>query len=146
MIPDSAAEARAIRVVVCLLVFGLLGLTYTRAFTVRTMQAVVSIVPLVAGVGVSALALVGQNQNAYYDYYAGLMIVLFFVHALLRLRFVYATAVSLAIVGLYQLVTLLAIPTPLPVLAPPCLGREDLKALTSRGLPHLIGTPQRRSG
>lgn len=116
MIPGSADEARVIRAVVCLVLLGLVALTYTRHFRPSTMQRIVSLVPLVAGVGVAALAFVAQDENAYYDYYAGLMIVLFFVHALLRLRFVYATTVSLALVGSYHLVTVLAIPTPSHVL------------------------------
>ncbi|MEP0547889.1 MAG: PP2C family protein-serine/threonine phosphatase [Rhodothermales bacterium] len=116
MIPDSLAEVRVIRVVVCSLLLVLLGVTYTRAFTARTMQRIVSLVPLVAGIGAAVLAYVGQDPNGYYDYYAGLMLILFYVHALLRLRFVYATAVSWAIIGIYYLVTLLLIPTPLHVL------------------------------
>jgi hypothetical protein len=115
MVPDSVGEARLIRVVVCLVLLALFGLTFTRRFRPATMQPLVSLVPLVAGAGVTALALVAQNENAYYDYYAGLMIVLFFVHALLRLRFLYASAVSWALIGAYQLVTILAIPTPLHV-------------------------------
>jgi uncharacterized membrane protein YkgB len=116
MIPDSVGATRVIRVAVCLVLLGLAALTYTRHFRPRTMQPLVSLVPLVAGVGVAALALVAQDENAYYDYYAGLMIVLFFIHSLLRLRFAYAAVVSWALVGSYHLVTVLAIPTPPHVL------------------------------
>lgn len=116
MVPDSAGEVRLLRVVVCLVLLALFGLTYTRHFRPRTMQPFISLVPIVAGVGVTVLALIAQNENAYYDYYAGMMIILIFVHALLRLRFVYASAVGWAIIGLYQLVTIVAIPTPLAVL------------------------------
>jgi len=116
MIPDSFGAVREIRVLVCLMLLALFGLTYTRHFRPGTMQHFVSLVPFVAGFGVAALALVAQDENAYYDYYAGLMIVLFFIHALLRLRFVYAAAVGWALVGSYHLVTVLAIPTPPHVL------------------------------
>ncbi len=116
MIPDSVMEIRTIRIVVCAVILGLFGVTYTRRFTVRSMQGIVSLVPLVAGIGVSVMAFVGQDPNGYYDYYAGLMLILFYVHSLLRLRFVYASAVSWAIIGLYQAVTLLLVPTPFHVL------------------------------
>ena len=116
MISEGLAEVRAVRVVVCLVILLLFGATFTRRFTARTMQGVVALVPLAGGTAVSAMALLGQDPNGYYDYYAGLMLVLFYVHALLRLRFVYATAVSWAIITLYHAVTFAAIPTPPHVL------------------------------
>ncbi len=112
MITDGLGSIRLVRFTACALILALFGVTFTRAFTVRSMQGIVGLVPLVAGVAVSAMALLGQDPNGYYDYYAGLMLVLFYIHALLRLRFVYATAVSWAVIGLYHLVTLAAIPTP----------------------------------
>lgn len=112
MVPDSAPVIRIVRVVVCAVLLGLLGLTFTRHFTARSMQRIVGLVPFVGGLGVPLMAYLGQDANNYYDYYAGLMLVLFYIHALLRLRFVVATALSWGLIAAYQLVTALLVPTP----------------------------------
>jgi hypothetical protein len=101
MVPDAAPALHAIRAVVCTFVAGVLALTFTRRFTIRNFQWWLASVPLAAGLGVAAFVAVGQDVNGYYDYYAGQMLILFYVHALLRLRFVWASAVSAVLIGLY---------------------------------------------
>jgi serine phosphatase RsbU (regulator of sigma subunit) len=101
MVPHAAPALHAIRAVVCVFVAGVLALTFTRRFTIRNFQWWLASVPLVAGLGVAAFVAVGQDVSGYYDYYAGQMLILFYVHALLRLRFVWASAVSAVLIGLY---------------------------------------------
>src|SRR5690554_4187626 len=74
MITDGLAGVRLVRFTACALILALFGVTYTRHFTVRSMQGIVGLVPFVAGVAVSVMALIGQDPNGYYDYYAGLML------------------------------------------------------------------------
>ncbi|HET6569265.1 MAG TPA: SpoIIE family protein phosphatase, partial [Rhodothermales bacterium] len=116
MVPGSLHMVRAIRLVVCLFVFGVFLFSYAGAF-VRRMQIYVTLVPLVAGVGVLAMILAAEHVNSYYDFYAGIMLILFYVHALLRLRFVYAAAVSWALVLGYVFLSVVVVPTPAPFLA-----------------------------
>ncbi|MDX1530002.1 MAG: SpoIIE family protein phosphatase [Rhodothermales bacterium] len=112
MVPESAGTIRVIRAVVCGLLLGFIGFTYTRRFTPRSMQAAIAVVPVIGGAGLAVMAFVGQDPNAYYDYYAGLMLILVYVHVLLRLRFVWATAVSGFVIALYLAVTEALLDTP----------------------------------
>ena len=100
MIPDSVMEIRTIRIVVCAVLLGLLGGdVHARASRSGRCSGSSASSRSSPASGSSVMAYVGQDPNGYYDYYAGLMLILFYVHALLRLRFVYATAVSWAIIG-----------------------------------------------
>jgi len=106
MVPDAAPYLHFIRAAVCTYIAGVLALTFTRGFGVRNWQVIVSSVPLAAGLGVATFVGVGQDLNGYYDYYAGQMLILFYVHALLRLRFVWAWAVSAVLIGMYVVASL----------------------------------------
>jgi len=112
MVPESAAAAMTVRAIVCSLLLSWIGFSFSGVFNSRTMQPALALVPLIAGAGVAALALVAQDPSGYYDYYAGLMLVLFYVHALLRLRFLWATAVSVIIIAMYSLTTAFFLVTP----------------------------------
>lgn len=82
-----------IRVLVFLVILGIIGWSYRKNF-IRYMQAAISIVPLLAGVGVAVMILIIQSEEGYNQYYVGLIIIFIYIHVLLRLRFIYATAVS----------------------------------------------------
>ncbi len=67
----------------------------------KHMQLCISIVPLVAGLGLSFMILHLQSNETYNQYYVGYILIFIYVHVLLKLRFVYATAVSWAIFFLF---------------------------------------------
>jgi serine phosphatase RsbU (regulator of sigma subunit) len=68
----------------------------------KYLQLTMSLVILVAGSGVVAMLLIAE-QSGWHGYYGGLILTLIYAHALLRLRFIYATLTSWALVGLYAL-------------------------------------------
>ena len=86
-------ELLTIRVIVFLVILGVIGWSYRRSF-LRLMQPAISLVPLIAGIGVAFMILVIQSEEGYNQYYVGLIIIFIYIHVLLRLRFVYATGVS----------------------------------------------------
>ena len=105
MVPGALAEVLLVRGVVCALLLSLFLVSLTPRFR-QHMQQVLALVSLVGGLGVAALIAVAQDADRYYDYYAGLVLILFFVHVLLRLRFVWAAAVGWALVAVYNGVAL----------------------------------------
>ena len=112
--PESAAQIRTIRLVVCLVSAGILAFTFTGAFR-RHFQASMAATGLFGGLAIVAMIPVSGAVAGYYDYYIGLVLVLVYVHVLLRLRFVVATAVGLVIVAAY-LIAAFAVETPLAIL------------------------------
>ncbi len=80
-------------------------------------QELMVLVSLVGGLGIVAMIAVAQPP-ASHSYYAGLMLVLVFIHTLSRLRFLPAIAVSSLLVFAYEAVALLGGPTPAEVLLP----------------------------
>ncbi len=82
----------SIRVLVFLVILGIIGWSYHRSF-IRYMQPAISLVPLIAGLGVAIMILIIQSEERYNQYYVGFIIIFIYIHVLLRLRFVYATAV-----------------------------------------------------
>lgn len=60
----------------------------------KYMQEAISIVPLLAGFGVSMMIVIVPNSEVYNQYYVGFILIFIYVHVLLRLRFIYATVVS----------------------------------------------------
>src|SRR5690606_812282 len=107
MVPDSFEAVRVIRIGVCAFLGLAIGYTFAPSFP-RRMQPVLASVALVGGFGVVAMTAVAQSPNGYYDYYAGVMLLLVYVHVLLRLRFVVASAVGAVIIGAYLAAAVLA--------------------------------------
>jgi len=112
--PESASQIRFIRVVMCVVSLGIFAFTFAPAFR-RHFQATMAATGLFGGLAIVAMIPVSHTVAGYYDYYIGLVLVLVFVHVLLRLRFIVATAVGLVIVTAYLIVAL-AVDTPLPIL------------------------------
>lgn len=86
------------------LVFGVILLvvawSYRKSFK-KHMQLAISIVPLVAGAGLALMILTLQSDETYNQYYVGFILIFIYVHVLLKLRFIYATAISWAIFLLF---------------------------------------------
>ena len=103
LVPSSYLEVRMIRITVCVLLA--LGVAYTFAPSFRkTMQAALAVTPLVGGFGVVSMVFFCQTVDGYYQYYVGLMLILIYVHVLLRLRFVVASAVGGVLIAAYLIV------------------------------------------
>ena len=100
MVPASFETIQRIRLVSCGLLVLCLVFTFSPLFR-RWMQGFLTVPPLIAGLSVTVMAVVGQGTDGYYDYYAGVLVVLIFVHVLLRLRFVVASAVGGVLIGVY---------------------------------------------
>lgn len=79
--------------------------SYRKSFK-KYMQIGISIVPLVAGAGLALMILTLQSEETYNQYYVGFILIFIYVHVLLKLRFVYATAVSWFIFSLYVIASI----------------------------------------
>ncbi|MDX1419332.1 MAG: ATP-binding protein [Rubricoccaceae bacterium] len=123
-VAGAAVESvRAIRVVVCVALA--LGIGATFVVPQRFALVPAAVVALLGGLGVAGMTAAVQHAhhlaghaldaplapNGYY--YAGVMLILVYVHALLRLRFVVATAVGAAMVVAYLAVESLHAPRPM---------------------------------
>ena len=112
--PVALAEVRAVRIAVCVLV--VLGIAVTYAPRLRRWVWPAEAVALAAGFGVVAMEWVVQHAvhatptstvepggllilDGYY--YSGMMLVLIYVHVLLRLRFMTASAIGAVLIALY---------------------------------------------
>jgi len=93
MVPETFRTIQLIRAAGCALLLICIAGTFTDAFR-RRMQAALVLPPLIIGAAITTMLVVGQGADGYYDYYAGLILVLIFVHVLLRLQFVLASAVG----------------------------------------------------
>jgi HPt (histidine-containing phosphotransfer) domain-containing protein len=73
----------------------------------KYMQAVLSVIGFILGFGiVMMIGFTVESELGFKFYYAGLMLVLMWVYALARIRFVYATAVSWLITFSYEIVAI----------------------------------------
>jgi len=89
--------------VVCPALTATLLLTFSPYFK-RYMQIILSIIGLLAGVGiVSIIGVSVDTELGFKYYYAGLMLVLMWVYTLVRLRFNYATIISWLITFSYEI-------------------------------------------
>lgn len=89
-----------IRIFVALWIGMVLILSYKPSFS-DYFQFWVATVPIMAGLGVSLMIILFQEKGSYHDYYVGVMLIFFYTHALLRLRFVWATLTGLILFGMY---------------------------------------------
>ena len=112
--PESAAQIRFIRLVMCVVSAGIFAFTFTQVFR-RYFQATMAATGLFGGLAIVAMVPVSGTVAGYYDYYIGLVLVLVFVHILLRLRFILATTVGLVIVAAYVIAAVM-VDTPWPIL------------------------------
>ncbi|HEX9951509.1 MAG TPA: ATP-binding protein [Rubricoccaceae bacterium] len=120
--PLAFAEVRSVRIVVCLIVAAAIAMTYHARLRRLVQPEVVG--ALVGGLGVVAMEWamfhatgvartpIPSDELVIGDgyYYAGMMLILIYVHVLLRLRFVTATAIGAGLIGLYLAVAALHTP------------------------------------
>lgn len=100
IVPDEAAGIWFIRYGVFPLGLAVLGLSFTRWFR-PVMQWMLSAFAVIGGLGIVAMISIADPPGAY-QYYAGLVLVIFWIFTLLQLRFPYATAACLVIVVGYE--------------------------------------------
>ncbi|NNF58602.1 MAG: hypothetical protein HKN04_10200 [Rhodothermaceae bacterium] len=100
LVPSSLMEVRLVRAGACAVLA--LGIAYTFAPSFRrSMQVALAAVPLLGGLGVVAMVAFAQTADGYYQYYVGLTLILVYVHVLLRLRFIVASAVGGVLIAAY---------------------------------------------
>ncbi len=104
VVPVHKTEVWFIRyAIVCPLLAIAFALTYTGIF-IRYMQSIMTVVSFFAGFGI--VVMIGftfETELGFKFYYAGLMLVIMWIYALVRLRFMYATAVSWVITITYEI-------------------------------------------
>lgn len=82
----------------------MIALSYVKRME-RYIQVALLVMGVITGVGIVAmLAFAKESEPGYDFYYAGLMLVIFGIYTILRLRFHYAIVSSLAIVAAYEYV------------------------------------------
>lgn len=101
-LPESVSlfHLLMIRAVVFMVIAVIIALSFQDVFK-RYFQFFVSLVPISAGLGVAWMILLVQNSSGYDEYYVGVMIIFFYIHVLLRLRFIYATLVGWSLIAIY---------------------------------------------
>ena len=111
VIPEALVIAWTIRyAVVAPLLIGIIALTYSPAFA-RISQMVLAAGTLIGGIGIIVMiAFARWPGNSLY--YVGLVLVMIYCSSLVRLRFLYATAICLLLVALYQLAAIWINPIP----------------------------------
>ena len=115
IVPEGAPWIWLIRYgLVCPLGLGVLALTFARRFE-SIMQQTLSAYAIVGGLAIVAMIAVADPAGGDL-YYAGLLLVIFWVYTLLQLRFVYATGACLVIVLGYEIVAIWVKDTPIEIL------------------------------
>ena len=113
--PDIKAEAWFIRyAIITPLAIAVLAFSFSRHFR-RYQQQVVSLLSLAGGAGI--VVLIGlTHEQAPYLHFAGLLLVFMTTYTAFKLRFLYATFVGWAIIGMYEVSALWLHPPKLQVL------------------------------
>ncbi len=105
VVPVHKQEVWFIRyAIVCPLLAAAFVLTFT-GFFIKYMQIIMTVISFFAGFGI--VVMIGftlESELGFKFYYAGLMLVLMWIYALVRLRFIYASAVSWVITITYEVV------------------------------------------
>jgi len=115
IVPDKLMEFWIIRYgVVCPVLLTLCLVTGTKAF-LRMSQFILAFGMLVPGLGILVMVAIA-NAPGNHLYYAGLLLVIIYCSSLSILRYVYAAAITVTLVGLYQYVALVVNPIPSEVL------------------------------
>ncbi len=91
-------------VVVPLLIL-LFAASFLNAFR-KYMQPLTALVSMAAGLGILAIISIASEAEGKFYYYAGLILVIMWTYTLVRLRFIYATAVCWILVIIYELINL----------------------------------------
>jgi hypothetical protein len=110
IMPSMVWKITAIRVTSILFFLGVLYLTFT-AWGFKHFQFLMSVVVLFASTGIIGMILLSESTGGYL-YYAALILAIIYAHNLLRLRFIYATFTTWAVIWFYAIATLLLETTP----------------------------------
>jgi|GEM_PF-1177057 len=102
--PEVVTELMMIRIASCLMFIGSIYLTYTK-WGVRNFQFMMSMVVVLAGLGIIGMILVSESIGGYH-YYAGLLLAIMFAHGLLQMRFIYATITTWFVIWTYITATI----------------------------------------
>jgi hypothetical protein len=94
----------------CPIIFLIWALSFTASFR-RYAQLALMIMVFAAGTGIVAMTVI-TPPPVNYLYHAGLILVLMFAFSFVRLRFVYSSLVSIAIVAIYLITTVIVGTTP----------------------------------
>ena len=100
--------------VVCPLGLVVLAVTFTRWFR-PFMQVILSVFAAVGGLGIVAMVGIAHPSGGHL-YYAGLVLVIFWIYTLLQLRFWYATGACLVMIAGYEIVAVWIQPMPIEIL------------------------------
>lgn len=115
LVPDLAPKLLVLRV--C----GTAFLAAVAAFSVLPaarlhFQLTMSLVIVIAGSGVIAIVVMVEHAG-WYNYYGGVILATIYAHALLRLRFIWASLTSWTVIGLYLVAVMAIFPLPPQVIA-----------------------------
>jgi hypothetical protein len=110
LIPEKAQMLLTIRGAGALFLIGAAAFSYVKAAP-KYFQFTMTAVVIVAGIGVVSMVLIAE-QSGWYGYYGGVILALIYSHALLRLRFIFASLAGWFIVGLYCILSLQLTPAP----------------------------------
>ena len=110
--PERAESLLAIRVPGTLFLLAIVALSTVRSAT-KYFQLTMAAVVVVGGTGVVAIVTIAETTG-WTSYYGGVILALIYAHALLRLRFIYATLSSWTLVGMYflSMEVIASLPTP----------------------------------
>lgn len=99
--PERADSLLAIRIPGTIFLLAVVALSTLRSAP-KYFQLTMAAVVVIGGTGVVAIVTIAETTG-WTSYYGGVILALIYAHALLRLRFIYATLSSWAIVGMYFL-------------------------------------------
>ena len=115
IVPDAAKWIWIIRYAIfCPAALAVLLLTFTQWFKAN-MQAVLSSLAALCGLGIVAMIAIARPSGGYF-YYAGLLLVIPWAYTVLQLRFFHATRACLVIIVAYELVAIWLKHTPAKIL------------------------------
>jgi class 3 adenylate cyclase len=112
LLEDVAARLLVVRAIVCVLLVGLLALTWTPAWR-RYDHWIVAAAVLLSGGGILALLAVGREEA--HLHWAGLMLALMAIYGLFRPRLPVSAAVSVTLIAAFNLVVIPAGMIPLAI-------------------------------
>lgn len=105
IVPDKLTEIWIIRYgIVCPILIGIFFVTRTKLF-LRISQPVLALAMFVPGLGILGMVAIANAPGSHF-YYAGLIIVIIYCSSLSVFRYVYAAAISLTLLAIYQVVAL----------------------------------------
>lgn len=89
-----------IRLVVFACILSIFFWSYKDSFR-RHFDFALCVPPLIGSLGILGMVYMVQNNHGYDQFYVGIMIIFFYIHVLLRMRFIYATATGWIIYLMY---------------------------------------------